>query len=96
MTLVITKDPLKKLHYCQLFDRDTPISEFVMLTGYSQVDLALQRVETHDHEVRVYLSGGDYSVIVKVDVRRGAILSPSDGRPATPAPPQERLPHLDK
>lgn len=80
LTLVVTKDALKQLHYGRLFDRETPISEYVILTGYMQEDLSLQRVESSDQEVTIYLSGGQYSIVVKVDTRQKLILSPNYGR----------------
>ena len=84
-TLVVTKDPAKKLHYCQLFDHERPISGQVMLTGYMSEDLAVDRVESHGDQVNIFLSGGDYSVEVQVDSSRGLILRPTDGRPSAPS-----------
>ena len=84
LTLVVTKDSIKHLHYCQLFDGETTISEQVMLTGYMSEDLSVDRIESHGDQVSIFLSGGQYSLEVKVDSRRGLIVSPTDGRPGTP------------
>src|SRR5262245_15516943 len=75
LALVVTKDSSKKQHRCQLFDGDNAISEAVMLTGYSEADLALQKIEAHDGDVSVYLHGGVYSVVVTVDVQHRRIRS---------------------
>jgi hypothetical protein len=84
LTLVVTKEPVKHLHYGRLFDRERPISEHVMLTGYMNGDLTVDRIESQGATVSIFLSGGDYTIEVKVDLRRGSIVSPTHGRPSTP------------
>ena len=85
LILVVTKDPVKHLHYCQLVDRDTPISEHVMISGYMNEDLTLDRVESQGDRVRILLSGGQHHspVEVIVDSRQRLILSPTNGRSST-------------
>lgn len=74
LALVVTKDDSKHMHYAQLFDGERATSKSVMLTGYMAEDLKVDRVDSQGDEVSIFLRGA-YPVVVKVDSRRGVILS---------------------